>query len=235
MHATAQYPQLLMIIRHGEKPGEPSGPDLAIMGSARAAALPSLFTPNASSTSSSKLTELTCGLTIGSRKQFGGAYGSTETNAVAPRFPTPDFLFATTQKKKKKKHETLAEADEHSNRPFETITPLAQALQAAGNSKIAIDDSYANDSAGIKGITKEILGKPSVYGGQVVLICWHHGTIPKLTEAFGVPVTQLPWSKWPPTVFDLIFCITWPGGQARLDVEYQQLLYADSAAVVGVA
>src|SRR5262245_15443080 len=106
MPAISKHPKLLMIIRHGEKPGEPSGHDLAIMGSARAAALPSLFTPSASDTSGSKLSELTCAVTVGSRAQFAGVYGSTRVKAVPSRFPTPEFLFATsslkTQKKKKK-------------------------------------------------------------------------------------------------------------------------------------
>jgi hypothetical protein len=234
MHAIAQYPELLMIMRHGEKPGDPSGHNLSTMGSARAAALPSLFTPNASTTSGSVMTELTCDLTVGSRTRFGGAYGSTQTKAVPPRFRTPEFLFAT-QQKTDKKPDPLDASDDHSNRPVETITPLAQALQLFGNSKIRINDSFGNSAHGIKGITSEILGKPGVYGGHVVLICWHHGTIPELTEAFGVPASELPWRKWPPTIFDLIFCITWPGKQARLDVEYQQLLYGDTAAAVTVA
>src|SRR5262245_7549639 len=232
MSATTEYPALLMIIRHGEKPGAPAGHDLSVMGSARAAALPSLFTPSADDTSTCELTELTCHLTVGVKTQFAGAYGSTQTKAVPPRFQATEFLFATSAEKDKKKHPQDS-SDEHSNRPFETITPLAQALQ------LTINDSFANDSHGIKQIKEEILGKPEVYGGHIVLIAWHHGTIPALTEAFGVSSDQLPRSwkhgKWPPTVFDLIFCITWSSsGQATLDVEYQQLLYNDSAAVVGV-
>ena len=48
---SAQYPSLVMIIRHGEKPGDPAedtsgGKHLSALGSARAAALPSLFTPS---------------------------------------------------------------------------------------------------------------------------------------------------------------------------------------------
>jgi hypothetical protein len=253
MPASSQYPQLLMIIRHGEKPGDPTGPDLSIMGSARAAALPSLFTPNASDTSASVLPELTCDLTVGSRAQFAGAYGLTQVKAVAQRFQTPEFLFATSPHKTGKKTDDASDApdasdvsdvsdasdasdaaDDHSHRPIETITPLAQALQQYSHSSIAINDSFGNNKAGIQGIKQEILGKPDVYGGRIILICWHHGTIPALTEAFGVPSTQLPWSKWPSTIFDLVFCITWSSGQAQLEVDYQQLLFGDTAALASL-
>jgi len=232
MPATAQFPALLMIIRHGEKPGDPTGPDLSIRGSARAAALPSLFTPSASPSSAVMLPELTCDLTIGSHAQFAGAYGAAQVHAVPPRFQAPEFLFATERKKNKKDPDDPS--DEHSNRPFETITPLAQALQFS-NPAIAINDHFGNNEKGIQGITNEILGKPDVYGGHIVLICWHHGTIPELTEAFGVPKHKLPFHKWPSTVFDLVFCITWPEGNAHLEVELQQLLFADTAAMATIA
>ncbi len=65
----------------------------------------------------------------------------------------------------------------------------------------------------------------------MILICWHHGKAPQLAEALGVPKSQLtPWDPWQPTVFDLVFQITWnTSGQANLVVGYQQLLFADTA------
>lgn len=221
MTSSAQYPSLVMIIRHGEKPGNPSndkegGPNLSVLGSARAAALPSLFTPDPTAKQVGNKPQLVCDLTVCAESQFTGAYSSSKLKAGKSRFPTPDFLFAT------------APANS-SSRPVETITPLAQALQFLNNDPaLKIHQRFKNDAQGIKGLTKEILDNPDIYGGQVILISWHHGTIPKLTEAFGVPSKQLPWSKWPGTVFDLVFCITWDSGKANLVVDCQQLLYGDT-------
>ena len=77
---------------------------------------------------------------------------------------------------------------------------------------------------------KEILSKPGTYGGKVILICWHHGKAPQLAESLGVPASQLAgWQPWNANVFDLIFSITWKNGQANLVVDYQQLLFGDTA------
>jgi hypothetical protein len=221
MSSSAQYPRLVMIIRHGEKPGNPSndkdgGPNLSVLGSARAAALPSLFTPDPTATPATNSLQLACDLTANAKSQFNGAYSSSKINAGQSRFPTPNFLFAT-------------KASNSSSRPVETITPLAQALQFLNNDPaLKVHHHFKNDTKGINGLKSEILQTPATYAGQVILICWHHGTIPQLTEAFGVPSSQLPWSKWPGTVFDLIFCMTWDSGQANLVVAYQQLLYGDT-------
>jgi hypothetical protein len=225
MSSSAQYPRLVMIIRHGEKPGDPSndkngGPNLSDLGSARAAALPSLFTPRPTKrpvkNPVKNMQQLACDVTVGATSQFTGAYGFSKINAVQSRFPTPDFLFAT-------------KGSNSSSRPIETITPLAQALQFLNNNPaIKVHHHFKNDAKGIDGLRSEILNTPATYGGKVVLICWHHGTIPQLTEAFGVPSSQLPWSKWPGTVFDRVFRITWDSGQASLVMDYQQLLYGDT-------
>lgn len=215
----AKYPNLVMIIRHGEKPGDLSsdkdgGPNLSIQGSARAAALPSLFTPDPAATPVSNMQQVDCDVTAGGGSQFTGGYGKTQVSAGNPRFPIPNFLFATAQ----------TDPPTGSNRPVETITPLSQAL------KIAINNHYGNTDGkhGIEGLVSEI-GTNSIYAGQVVLICWHHGTIPKLVEAFGVPKSQLPWHKWPGTIFDLVLSITWDGDKANLAAPgYQQLLYGDA-------
>ncbi len=228
MTTNSPFPSAVMIIRHGEKPGDPSndndgGPNLSILGSARAAALPSLFTPDPTQ-SPVMGPQLTCDLATFFEGEFGGKYGSSEINAGESRLFTPDFLFATAP-------------TNSSSRPVETITPTAQALQFLKNDpEFTINDQYTNDTTGIQDLTSEILKNPNTYGGKIVLICWHHGTIPQLTEAFGVPASQLPpWpdGKWPPTVFDLIFNITWPSGQAKLGVIPQTLLYGDSATAPG--
>ena len=221
---TQQFPKMVMIIRHGEKPGDPDndndgGPNLSILGSARAAALPSLFTPDPTQWPAT-MPQLTCDLAVGAEGEFSGVYGNSNIKAGASRYPTPNFLFATAP-------------TNSSSRPVETITPTAQALQSLNNNpKLTINDKFSNDSSGIKALVSEILQNPNTYGGQIVLICWHHGTIPQLTEAFGVPSAELPWSKWPGTVFDLVFCIEWqtfPISQVVLGVFLQELLYGDSS------
>ena len=221
MTTNAQFPKLVMIIRHGEKPGNPDndkegGPNLSILGSARAAALPSLFTPDPTNSSASG-PQLTCDLAVGSEGKFAGNYGDSKLKAGGSRLQTPNFLFAT-------------KPSNSSSRPVETITPTAQALQFLNNDpKLKIHHKFTNDSAGIAALKAEILNNPTTYGDQVILICWHHGMIPDLIQAFGVPACQLPWAKWPGTVFDLVFSITWPSNQPQLSVAPQQLLYTDSA------
>jgi hypothetical protein len=221
MTTNGQFPKLVMIIRHGEKPGNPNndkdgGPNLSILGSARAAALPSLFTPDPAQ-SSATLPQLTCDLAVGADDMFSGKYGNSMIKVGKSRFRTPHFLFATHPSKS-------------SSRPVETITPTAQALQFLKNDPtLKIHHHFKNDPKGISDLKSEILQNPKTYGGKVVLICWHHGTIPALTEALGVPACQLPWKKWPGKVFDLVFSITWPSGEPQLSISPQQLLYGDSA------
>ena len=109
-------PTKILIIRHGEKPGDPAtdsaddGRDLSPRGFERAAAL-AVYVPDT--------------------------------------FGPPDFLFATEETK-------------HSNRPVETITPLAKVLGIEINSKHA-DDDFRKVADDIRDNAK--------YSGKLVLIC----------------------------------------------------------------
>ena len=128
---------------------------------------------------------------------FGGA------GAAAPHnFPKPDFLFATHQSK-------------HSNRPVETITPLSAALGMPISHEIE-DKDYAT-------LAKELLsGK---YAGKVVLVAWHHGSIPGFARALGaVP----PYDPWPETQFDRVWRIDYKDGNAVLTDLPQGLMAGDS-------
>jgi hypothetical protein len=171
----SNVPATVLIIRHGEKPGDPAtdnagdSVDLSTRGYERAAAL-SVYVP--------------------------------------ATFGKPDFLFAT-------------QASKHSNRPVETITPLAKALGLPIDHKHA-DDDYAK-------VAEDVLTHHK-YSGKLVLICWHHGKIPELTAALGgVP----PIAHWPGTVFDRVWRIDYPAGGATTGLPVQnipqQLLYGDSA------
>jgi hypothetical protein len=118
------------------------------------------------------------------------------------RFPRPDFLFAT-------------EASKNSNRPIETITPLAQVLH------LKINHDFGDTETGP--LARELLG--GKYAGKVVVIAWHHGEIPHLAQALGVANAP---KKWDPDVFDQIWQVRWVDGQAQLTILPQRLLPGDS-------
>ena len=116
--------------------------------------------------------------------------------------PTPQVLFATHQSK-------------HSNRPVETVTPLATALHLSIDSTI-LNEDYATLASTLLG------GK---YAGKVVLVSWHHGNIPQLATALGA---QPPYTPWPDTQFDRIWRIDYKDGKATLKDVPQHLLPGDS-------
>jgi hypothetical protein len=159
-------PRRVLIIRHGEKPGDPcvddlaDGPNLSPRGYERAVAL---------------------------------------ATYVPAQFGQPDFLIAT-------------QATSSSNRPVETITPLFN------ETKVVIDSKHPDKD--YDKVAADILGNPK-YAGKQVLICWHHGKIPKLAAALGgLP----PVSEWPCDAFDRVWQITYPtDGSATTIVPVQDL------------
>src|SRR6266851_6948263 len=123
-------PSQVLIIRHGEKVGDPKKDDdggrhLSIRGSARAAALPSLFVP--------VQPQLSCRVHHGT-EEFTCNYPPVPLKGTAPRFTGPNHIFAT-------------QASKHSKRPIETVTPLATAL------KVPLNDGFADNEASIKKMT----------------------------------------------------------------------------------
>jgi broad specificity phosphatase PhoE len=123
--------------------------------------------------------------------------------ALPERFGRPDFLIATHRSK-------------GSNRPVETITPLARALHEEIDASLA-DDQFAE-------VAKELLNEPK-YAGKVVLIAWHHGKIPQLARALGV--VNAP-GQWDSRVFDRVWKITFEAGKAKLTDLPQKALPGDS-------
>lgn len=115
--------------------------------------------------------------------------------------PTPQFIFATHQSKR-------------SNRPVETVTPLAAVLHLPVDSSIANEDYAA--------LAVELLsGK---YAGKVVLVAWHHGTLPALA-VLGV---RPPYAPWPDQQFDRVWKIEYKDGKATVRDLPQHLLPGDS-------
>jgi hypothetical protein len=89
-----------------------------------------------------------------------------------------DALFAT-------------EDSKGSHRPRLTIEPLAHSLG------MTIDTQFKADEC--EQIAAELRTKRH---GSAILICWHHGEIPKLVQALGAdPAQVIPGSTWPGEVF----------------------------------
>lgn len=93
----------------------------------------------------------------------------------------PDFIFA-------------AAPSRHSERPVQTVQPLAEALG------IALHTSYADKDYGA--LADTLLSKPE-FEGKAILVCWHHGNIPGLMWTLGAPEGSYP-DPWAPAVFNLI-------------------------------
>jgi phosphohistidine phosphatase SixA len=106
---------------------------------------------------------------------------------IPDHFPKPDFLIATKQSK-------------NSNRPVETITPLAAALHEKIEAEFK-DDEFEQTA-------QEVLTDPK-FAGKTILIAWHHGKIPELAKALGAK--DVP-DKWNPNVFDRVWEITYDAG-----------------------
>src|SRR6267142_7180512 len=132
--STNTAPGQVLIIRHGEKLGDPKKDDdggrhLSISGSARAAALPSLFVP--------ALPQLGCSMHH-KPAEFTAHYHQVPVRGSAARFPAPHYIFAT-------------QASKDSKRPKETVTPLATALN------VPLNDGFADNEASIQKMTNAIL------------------------------------------------------------------------------
>jgi hypothetical protein len=121
---------------------------------------------------------------------------------VRSDLPLPQVLIATGQ-------------SAHSNRPVETITPLAAALN------LPIDSSVLNEDYGA--LAASLLS--GRYAGKVVLVSWHHGKIPALATALGAKV---PYAVWPEGQFDRVWRIDYVGGKAVLKDLPQRLMPGDS-------
>lgn len=196
--STSTLPSQILIIRHGEKIGDPKkdndgGRHLSVRGSARAAALPSLFVP--------ALPQLGCSMHH-KPAEFTAHYHGVPVKGAAARFSAPNYIFATQPSK-------------DSKRPKETVTPLATALN------LPLNDGFADNEASVQKMTNAILNE---FPGKVILVCWHHGMIPDIAKALGIARPP----KWDPKVFDRVWQITFPKGKATLTDSAQMLLYGDS-------
>lgn len=130
-----------------------------------------------------------------------------ERAAALPRlfpaqFDTPDYILASAPTKR-------------SNRPVETVVPLAQSLY------LGIDARFAKDH--VHRVAFELLSQPT-YAGKTILVCWHRGRIPALVEALGVANPPI----WDEGRFDRVWKVEFAGNAAALIDLPQRLLEGDS-------
>jgi broad specificity phosphatase PhoE len=117
------------------------------------------------------------------------------------RLPKPQIIIAT-------------RASKGSNRPVETVEPLSRALG------VPIDNRFRDEDYRI--LADELLTNDR-YDGKVVLVCWHHGKLPKLAKALGVKGAP----AWPDDQYDHVWMIEPEKHAARFDDVHQKLLDGD--------
>jgi len=139
---------------------------------------------------------------------IGVARAAMLAKAIPDYFPQIDFLFAAAPSKQ-------------SNRPVETLTPLAQALAMPLDTDIA--------DSGYEVLAADLLSDAR-YAGKRIVICWHHGNIPELALGLKVPEAAIKNAPgmvgmhWDANVFDAFWLIKLAGGMASLTISKQPAL-----------
>jgi phosphohistidine phosphatase SixA len=100
---------------------------------------------------------------------------------IPQTFGKPDVIIATARSK-------------HSDRPLETVEPLARAVDEPVEHDIKDKD--------FEDLVDEIFSDPD-YRGKTIVICWHHGTLPAIAALLGAPVGSSP-DPWPDDTYNLI-------------------------------
>jgi hypothetical protein len=160
--ASASPPRnLIMIIRHGEKP-DGSHPGVDANGKA----------------DDSSLTEIGWDRAHRLVGLFAPAQGPPRTGLARPT-----AIYAS-----------AANTNGEGMRTRETVQPLADALGITVNTTFGKGDE--------KALAQEVIAHPAVS-----LICWQHGEIPAIVEAFPA-VSPRPPSTWPNGRFDVIWTLT---------------------------
>jgi phosphohistidine phosphatase SixA len=117
--------------------------------------------------------------------------GHARAEKLATWFPNevafPDHIFASTP--------TI-----HSQRPYQTVAPVAEKIGYLTNMRYLIDMRFADDEYDK---LAELICHDPQYAGKIVVVCWHHGRIPHLTHALGAAPDEYP-DRWDDKVFNLI-------------------------------
>jgi hypothetical protein len=161
-----------MIIRHAEKPPKDGSKPLDVKEDGEPGKGKSLIVPGWQR--------------AGALNAFFAPYQSTPSNA---EIATPDYIYA-------------ASPTSESQRPFETVTPLAAWLNYAPGS------SQFNDTFTIGGGEPALVTAVLALSG-VVLICWEHDNImPNIMSAIN---NQIPIANYSsiPNPFPDVFYLVW--------------------------
>lgn len=105
-----------------------------------------------------------------------------------------------------------SDTEDSSNRPIETVTPLAQALG------LELHDQYTRKQ--IPALVNDIMSNPD-YDGRMVLICWEHKVINDIAAQFGVNPEP---DKWSDDVYDQVWEINFSGDQVSNFKEFSEHL-----------
>ena len=103
----------------------------------------------------------------------------------------------------------------HSQRPSETLQPLAERLN------LVIQTPYSPEDYLL--LAKKILNDPA-FDGKNVVVCWVHDYLPQFASALGAKSAP---QKWKATVFDRAWLITWTDKKVKLKDIPQRLLPGD--------
>jgi phosphohistidine phosphatase SixA len=100
---------------------------------------------------------------------------------IPETFGKPDMVIATAQSK-------------HSDRPMETVQPLADTLG------LRIQHDFKNKE--FSDLVDEIFNDPD-YKNKTIVICWHHGNLPAIAALLGAPAGSYP-DPWPADAYNII-------------------------------
>ena len=100
---------------------------------------------------------------------------------IPQTFGKPDYIIATARSK-------------HSDRPFETVEPLARGVGVTVQHDIRDKD--------FEDLIDEIFSDEA-YRGKTVVISWHHGTLPAIAALLGAPAGSYP-DPWPDDTYNVI-------------------------------
>ncbi|HEX9449020.1 MAG TPA: phosphoglycerate mutase family protein [Dongiaceae bacterium] len=88
----------------------------------------------------------------------------------------------------------LAAASKLSQRPYETVMPLAAALH------LPIDTFFADQDH--RALAHDLLTEAR-YASKLIALCWNHKHLPALARELGAPEGSYP-DPWPEELFNLI-------------------------------
>ncbi|MFT3730087.1 MAG: histidine phosphatase family protein [Hyphomicrobium sp.] len=100
---------------------------------------------------------------------------------IPETFGKPDIIIATAHSK-------------HSDRPKETVQPLADAVG------LRIEHDYEDKD--FPDLVEDIFNDPD-YKNKTVVICWHHGNLPAMAAMLGAPTGSYP-DPWPADAYNII-------------------------------